>query len=200
MRAALILSALVVGCSRPPAATVEVRHLDGPRPPEWAARCRADGLAPPIAYQWKLAPTVRAVGWNPPLDQPALLVEIPHPDPRVAAWVECTVVGADRAQARGAASLNPPSVSAAPATAKPGELVTVRGSGFGVARNADDALWWVPAWGAARVADHACKGAAWSDAAVSACAPSTLGAGEWQLRVQASGSLALAPAPLKVTR
>jgi hypothetical protein len=73
-------------------------------------------------------------------------------------------------------------------------MVTVRGSGFGPARGSDDDLYFVSARGAVVAADADCRGAAWSDGAVSACVPpAALAAGAWQLRVQASGALALAP-------
>jgi hypothetical protein len=95
-------------------------------------------------------------------------------------------------------SLLAPAISAAPVAAKVGELVTVRGSGFGPEPIAGDGVWLVPARGASRVAEATCKGAAWSDTAVSACVPPSARGGVWQLRVQAGGELALAATPLSV--
>jgi hypothetical protein len=199
MRAALIFPAfVVVACSRPPAARVVVRPIDGPRPPQVVARCRVDGLAPPVQYHWRLVPGARTVGWNPPIDEASLWVEVPPPG--APAWIECVATGADKVDATGGASLVAPALSAVPAAAKAGDLVTVHGAGFGRTRNDDDALWLVPTWGAARVADHACKGAAWSEAAVTACLPPSLPPGNWQLRVQAAGSLALAATWTRVHR
>jgi hypothetical protein len=200
MRAAPILSALLLaGCTRPPAAHVAVRRLDGPRPPQVVARCRVDGLKPPIKYQWRLAPGVKQVGWTPPADEPTVLVQLPEPM-GAPVWAECVASGEGGVTVRAGASLIAPSISVATTAVRAGDVVTVRGAGFGVTRNDDDALWFVPRFGAARAADHACKQASWSDTVVSACAPASLPVGEWQLRVQAAGALALAAATTRVTR
>jgi hypothetical protein len=201
MRAALLLPVFVVvsgGCTRPPVVRVDARRLDGPRPAEVLLRCRAEGLRAPLKFQWKLAPAVKQIGWGAPTDEPTLLVQLPDNAGPVTPWAECAVTGDGNVTVRAARALVPPAVSAAPVKAAPGELVTVRGSGFGPSRNPDDAIYFVPAWGAARAADHACKGATWGDGAVSACVPASVGAGEWQVRVQTSGELAIAATPLKV--
>jgi hypothetical protein len=197
MRAAPILTAIfVAACARPPAAHISVRRLDGPRPPQVAARCRVDGLKPPIKYQWRFAPGAKQIAWGVPSDEPAALVQLPDAG---AAWAECVATGEGDVTVRAGASLIAPSIASAPASVKVGDVVTVRGAGFGPSRNEDDALWFVPAFGAARAADHACKRASWSDTAVSACVP-PLDGGPWQLRVQAADALALATSPTRVTR
>jgi hypothetical protein len=201
MRAALALSVVVLGgCARPPAVHVSVRRLDGPRPPEVVLRCHADGLKPPIKYQWHLGPLAKQVGWSAPTDEPALLAQIPEAPPPGSVWAECVATGDDHVTVRASRALVPAAIAAAPTRARPGELVTVRGSGFGPTRNLDDAIYFVPAWGAARAADHACKGASWSDGVVSACVPRDLAPGPWELRVQVGGELAIARAPVGVAR
>lgn len=195
MRAALVLTSVLLlgGCSRPPAAYLAVRRLDGPRPQQLLLRCRVDGLKPPIKYVWRVAPEVRPIF---SADEPTLLVQL-GPTP-VAPWAECTATAEDKVTARAARALASPTISASPSSAQPGQLLTVRGSGFGPARDPSSAIYFVPGWGRARAADHECKGASWSDAAISACVPRALAAGQWQLRVQAVDELAIARAPVVV--
>jgi hypothetical protein len=195
-------SFIALGCSRAPAAHIEVRRLEGPRPPQVLARCFVEGLARPVQYQWKLGPGVRTIGWNVPLTEPTVLVQLP--DNAVGTWAECSASGGDKRGVRVTASLVPPRIASAPTSARSGALIAVRGSGFGPVRGdrgADgnrDSLYFVSPRGAVHAADHGCAGAAWSDALVSACVPPALTAGSWQLRVQAGGELALATAPLTI--
>ena len=156
-----------------------------------------------MQYQWKLAPGVRTIGWNVPLTEPTVLVQLP--DNAVGnAWAECSASGSDKRAVRVTASLVPPRITSAPTTARPGALISVRGSGFGPIRGdrddrgGRDGLYFVSPRGAVHAADHGCAGATWSDALVSACVPPTLTAGSWQLRVQAGDELALAAAPLAI--
>jgi hypothetical protein len=208
LRAALLAHAFAVPCvlvaccalgacgrARVASVRVEARRLDGPRPAQWALRCRSDGLKPPVALQWRFSAGVKQVGPGVPSDEPVVLLQPPE---RGLAWAECAATGADGVIARGARSLAALSVSAAPATAKAGELVTVRGGGFGPSPSAGDGIWLVPSWGAALPADGSCKGAAWSDGAVSACVPAGARGRAWQVRVQISNEVALAPKPLVV--
>jgi hypothetical protein len=197
VRAALTLSAILLGgCTRTPFAHITQRRLDGPRPPQVMLRCRVSGLVPPIRYAWRFAPAVKQVGWQVPVDESVMLMTVPD-SPAQAAWAECTATGAGNVEVRAARALVAPVVTAAPVSARGGELVSVRGSGFGPSRNRDDAVWLVPAWGRARPLDHGCKGATWSDSHVSGCVPPSL-SGTWQLRVQAAGELAIAALPVKV--
>jgi hypothetical protein len=197
MRAALLVSAILVGgCSRPPAAQLTQRRLDGPRPPQLMLRCRATGLKPPVKYAWRFAPSVRQVGWQVPVDEAAMLVTIPDTPP-LPVWAECTATGEDKVEVRASRSLVAPTVTIASAAAHGGELVSVRGEGFGPQRSAGDGLWLVPGWGRARALDHACKGASWSDSVVIACVPPSL-SGTYELRLQTGGELASAPAPTVV--
>ncbi|MGZ3440786.1 MAG: hypothetical protein ACXVDD_14785 [Polyangia bacterium] len=192
----LLLTTLVAGgCSRTPSVRVEARRLDGPRPPQVSLRCRATGLKPPVKYQWRFPAGVRQIGWGVPQDEPTELVEPPASG---VAWAECAATGDDKKTVRATHSLAPLAVSAAPARAKVGELVTVRGSGFGPSPNEGDGIWLVPRFGAARAADVACKGASWSEVALSACVPPSARGASWQLRVQAAGELAVAAQPLVV--
>jgi hypothetical protein len=201
MRAALRLLVLVAastgGCHRPPHARIAVRRLDGPRPPQAEVRCLVDGLGAHPTYQWKLSPGLRGVGWNVPTDEPWLLVQLQGDSaPPGGSWAECDAADDAGRAARAAVSLFAPVIGSWPRTlvGRAGELVTVRGSGFGPARGDDDQLYFVGPRRAPFPADFACKGASWSDAAVSACVPAGgLGAGAWTLRVQASGALGLAP-------
>jgi hypothetical protein len=197
-RPALMLSALLLGgCTRTPLAHISQRRLDGPRPPQVMLRCRVSGLVPPIKYTWRFAPSLKQVGWNVPVDESVMLMTVPDAPMGQAPWAECTAVGAGNVEVRASRALVSPAVTAAPLVARGGELINVRGSGFGPARNRDDAVWLVPAWGRARALDHACKGAVWTDSQVMACVPTSL-TGTWRLRVQAAGELAIAPMPVKV--
>jgi len=173
---------------------VEAHRLDGPRPPQWVLRCRAAGLKAPVTYHWRFPAGVKQIGWGAPQDEPDELVQ---PPPSPPTWAECAATGADGVVLRAAHSLVPIAVSAAPATAKAGELITVRGAGFGPAPSGGDGIWLVPAWGAALPADN-CKGAAWGEAAVSACVPAAARGRTFELRVQSNEELAIAPRPLVV--
>ncbi len=210
MRAPLLpLSPLLIavslgglGCSRVPTARVSVRRLEGPRPPQVVARCVVAGLGRPVQYQWKLAPGLRGVGWNVPTNEATILVQLPE-NAAAVAWAECTASsgqdeGKSKRVVKATAALVPPRIAGAPKTAKPRELVSVRGGGFGPVRGDGDGLYFVSLGGEVRAADRDCAGAAWSDSAVSACVPPSLAPGSWQLRVQAGDELALAPTPLVI--
>lgn len=200
----LLLGTFVAfGCSRVPTARIAVRRLEGPRPPQVLARCLVEGLPHPIQYQWKLAPGLHGVGWNMPMTEATILVQLPpNADGGAVAWAECSATGgSDKAKrvVKATAALVPPRIASAPTSARPGDLVSVRGSGFGPARGDSDGLYFVSLRGDVRAADGSCAGAAWADAAVSACVPASMPAGSrWQLRVQAGEELALALAPLVV--
>src|SRR5438309_897825 len=145
MRAALLLSAILVGgCSRPPAAQITQRRLDGPRPPQVMLRCRTTGLEPPVKYAWRFAAPVKQVGWLVPVDEQAFLVTVPDPPPQPL-WAECTATGGGNVEVRASRALVAPSVKGAPARARAGELVSVRGEGFGPSRSTGDAVWLVRA-------------------------------------------------------
>ena len=174
---------------------VEAHALDGTRPPEWVLRCRADGLKPPVKTQWRFPAGVKQIGWGVPQDEPAELVQPPE---LVPAWGECTATGDDKRSVRATHAMVPLSVTAAPERAKVGELVTVRGTGFGPAAAGEDGVWLVPAWGAALVADATCKGAAWTPVSVSACIPAAARGRTFAVRVQANEELATAAKPLAV--
>ncbi len=174
---------------------VEAHRLDGPRPPEWVLRCRAEGLTPPVKYQWRFPAGVRQIGWGNLQDEPNELVQPPE---NAATWGECAATGAAGVVLRVTHSLVPLSVAAAPVSAKAGELVTVRGAGFGPSPSGGDGIWLVPASGAALPADATCKGAAWGEAAIAACVPAAARGRTFQLRVQSNDELALAPKPLVV--
>jgi len=177
---------------------VEAHALDGPRPPQWVFRCRADGLKPPVKYQWHFPPGVKQIGWGVPQDEPFELVQPPENAP--AAWGECTATGDDKRSARAVHAMVPLAISAAPVTAKVGELITVRGSGFGPSSSGEDGIWLVPAWGAAIVADSSCKGATWTPTSVSACVPPAARGRTFAVRVQVNEELASAKTPVVVAR
>ncbi|HEY2747004.1 MAG TPA: hypothetical protein VGL86_20415 [Polyangia bacterium] len=191
----LVAACCVAGaCTRVPSVRVEAHAVEGTRPTLWALRCFADGLPPPVKLSWRLSPGAKPVA-GAPQDEP---VDFVQPPGRDVAWAECAATGADNKTVRATHSLVAIAVNAAPAAAKAGALVTVRGSGFGPWANADDRLWLVPPWGRAFAADSSCKGAAWTDAAVTACVPAAARGKSWQLRVQAADTLAIAPKPLVV--
>ncbi|HEX4460401.1 MAG TPA: hypothetical protein VIA18_20630 [Polyangia bacterium] len=199
----LLGSLAAFGCSRVPTARVAVRRLEGPRPPQVVARCLVEGLPRPIQYQWKLAPGLHGVGWNPPLNEATVLVQLPtNADSGAVAWAECSATGGDdkaKRVVKATAALVPPRIASAPKSAKPRELVTVRGNGFGPTRGDGDGLYFVSPRGDVHAADGNCAGATWADSAVSACVPASLAPGSrWQLRVQAGDELALTAAPLVV--
>ena len=202
-RAAPLLAASLMSCAGPPSARITQRRLDGPRPAQAIIRCVVDGrLKPPVKIKWQLQPDVKQIGWGVPSDDEAeLLVQIPDRPP---AWAACTAWGSDGVTVKAERALTMPTIAAAPEKVKAGERVTVAGSGFGRARGDGDGVYLVPAWGAARPLDHACKGAAWTDTSITACLPPSLAAslpaGPLELRVQAADELARAPRPLVVTR
>ena len=72
-----------------------------------------------------------------------------QPPERNVSWAECTATGADGVVLHASHALEPIAISAAPATAKVGELIAVRGGGFGPSANPEDAVWLVPPWGTA---------------------------------------------------
>ena len=192
----LVAACCVAGaCSRAPSVRVEAHPVEGTHPAQWALRCVADGLKPPVKVQWRFPAGVKQIGWGVPQDEP---VELVQPPERQATWAECAATGSDNVLVRATHSLVPIAVGAAPATAKAGELITVRGSGFGATPNLDDRIWLVPPFGRAFSADASCKGATWSDAAVTACVPAAARGRSWQVRVQAADTLAIAPKPLVV--
>jgi len=191
----LLSVAVSVGaCSRAPSLRVEAHPLDGTRPPQWVLRCQARGLKEPVKYQWRFPAGVKQIGWGAPQDEPTELVQPPE---LAASWGECAATGADGVVLRAAHSMMPPSVSAAPQTARVGELVVVRGAGFGPSPSGEDGIWLVPSWGAA-IRAESCKGAAWGDAAVSACVPAAARGKRWLVRVQSNETLVTAPKPLVV--
>jgi hypothetical protein len=191
----VIIVAISMGaCSRTPSLRVEAHPLDGTRPPQWVLRCQARRLKEPVKYQWRFPAGVKQIGWGVPQDEPTELVQPPETQ---AAWGECTATGADGVVVRASHSMMPASVSAAPAAAKVGELIVVRGAGFGPSPSGEDGIWLVPPWGAAIRADD-CKGASWGDAAVSACVPKAARGKSWLVRVQSNETLVSAPKPLAV--
>jgi len=187
--------ALAGACSRAPSVRIEGHPVDGTRPTLWLLRCIADGFVAPVKTQWKLAVGVKPVGGNVPLDESTTIVQPPE---RMPAWAQCTVTGADGTSTHAVHSLTPIAIGAAPTTAKVGELLLVRGSGFGNEPNRGDGVWLVPPWGRALAADATCKRATWSDAAVSACVPAAARGRTWSVRVQSADTLAIAPKPLVV--
>jgi hypothetical protein len=191
-----------MGCAGSPSARISERRLDGPHPAQAIIRCVTDGLKPPIKFQWKLEPSVKQIGWGVPSeDEESLLVQVLDREAaRAGEWARCTATGSDGVIVSAERSLNPPLITAAPVKARAGEKITVRGSGFGPTRASDDAIFLVPAWGAAHALDHACKGAEWSESAITACLPPSLAAGPLELRVQSGGELARAAAPLVIAR
>jgi hypothetical protein len=156
---------------------------------------------PPVKIAWKLANNVTQVGFGvPSADERALLVQLPDS----GAWARCTATGKTGPGVTAERSLNPPLIINAPTKLKLGdkvpEKVMLQGRGFGPTRGPDDAVYLVPGWGAAQALDHQCKGAAWSDSSITACLPASVPAGPFELRVQAGDELALAAAPVVVTR
>jgi hypothetical protein len=190
-----VVALLTTGCSRAPDGEISLRRLEGPRQPHFVLRCEVQDLQPPIHYQWRFSPSVKTVG-NVPTTEAATLVSAPEPPSGL--FAECTATDANNRMVQRSRALAVPAIGAAPASARVGELISVRGSGFGPSRNPGDALWFVPPRGAARAADHACKGASWADAVITACVPPSVRGGRWQLRVQAADDLGLAPTPTAV--
>ena len=174
---------------------VEGHVVEGTRPPQWALRCLADGLKEPVKLQWRFPAGVKQIGGGAPQDE---AIELVQPPERNISWAECAATGADGVTVRASHALEPIAIGAAPTTARVGELITVRGGGFGPTANPDDAVWLVPPWGHALAADATCKGAVWGDAAVSVCVPKEARGRTWLVRVQSSETLATAPKPLVV--
>jgi hypothetical protein len=186
-----------MSCAGSPSARISERRLDGPRPTQAIIACETEGLLPPVKIAWKLHADVHQVGFGVPSDnERVLLVQVPEKN----VWAQCAATGRDGVVVKAERALNPLAITSAPTKLKAGDKVTVQGSGFGRARGPDDAVYLVPAWGAARPLDHQCKGAAWSESSITACLPPSLPSGPLQLRVQAGDELALVAAPLQVTR
>lgn len=200
LRSALRLSLFIAAaglagaCSRAPSLRVEAHALDGTRPPQWVLRCETQNFKGPVKVQWRFPAGVKQIGWGTPQDEPTELVQPPE---TTASWGECTATGADGVVLRASHSMVPISISAAPATAKVGELFVVRGAGFGPSPSGEDGIWLVPPRGAAIAADN-CKGASWGEAAVSACVPAAARGRTWLVRVQSNETLATAQKPLVV--
>ena len=178
--------AALAGCGQP-RAWLEAERLEGTRP-EWVIlRCRISGFPARPRFSWKLPGGVRTTS-NQPMDESALLVQV-NDNLRTAETVECTAGSEkDPPQASAQLSLGPLTPSAAKIAAN---QLTVDGSGFG-AQAGDDAVWLVPPRGRAVRADHACKGAAWSENHIVACLPA-LSQKSYQVRVQSGGRLGLGP-------
>jgi hypothetical protein len=197
---AAVSALFLCACSpSPPTVKVVVRRLDGPRPPQILSRCITEGYEGRLSYHWRFPKEAHPVGVA--ADEDTILLLIPEPPYSITPWVECTVTDSRQRHGKASGALMPAEITSAPARAKTSELITVRGSGFGPERNGDEGIWFVPAAGAfgrSRLADHDCKGAAWSDTSVSACVPPSLAPGAWQLRLQATGALARASAPIRI--
>jgi len=175
---------------------IEARPVDGTRPAQWLVRCFADGLKAPVTLLWRFPAGVKQIGGAVPRDEPTALVQPPDRGP---SWAECEATGSDGVPVHANHPLAPIAAGAGPVTARAGDLVTVRGSGFGPSPNPGDAVWLVPPGpGRALVADARCKGASWSELAVSVCVPTAARGRTWQVRVQAAETLATAPKPLVV--
>jgi hypothetical protein len=129
-----------------------------------------------------------------PLDKDVLLVWVEPPT--TGQWAECTAIDDAGPVAKSKVSIAPIMISSAPRTARVGDAITVRGSGFGATRD-ESTIWLVPRFGIARDADHDCANATWSDTAITACLPPAM-RGQVSLRVQSGARLAIAPDPLVV--
>jgi hypothetical protein len=191
LRGLLLVAATAVapaphGC-RAPSARLEVLRFEATRPELLVLRCRATGFRLRPRYSWKLPTGVRAFTSGEVTDEDALQVQVAD-GARGALDVECTALDEpDVATAR--VRLGAGQVTAAKAAA--GQL-TVDGSGLGEERGPDDAVWLIPARGAALRADHDCKSATWSDGRVVACLP-PLAPKCYQVRVESGGRLLLGP-------
>jgi hypothetical protein len=183
---------LAAGCAgdAAPELWIETARLLGGRGEHVQVRCRTSGLVEPIVYSWAPGPAV-GVAMSGPRDGAALLVTVPASAQPAQAFIGCTAVDANNRKLQRQISLAPVTISAARAE---GRVLTVEGSGFGASRAPEDAVWLIPHGGAARAADHGCKGAAWSDARIVACVPP----GRFEVRVQSAGRLGRMTAPTEI--
>jgi hypothetical protein len=174
------------GC-RAPRASLQVERYGG-KPEMVLLRCRVSGVSHP-RYEWTIGNALHTVGWSPPRDQPALLVTLDAKAQPPALAASCRATGDDGVIAEAATELAPISVRTVTPPKRPGEPLSVEGGGFGANRGADDALWLRPEGGARVAADHACKGASWSDGKILACLPPGMN-GRIDVRVESGGRLA----------
>ena len=174
--------------------------VDGPRPPQWAAalpRRRAEGAGEVCSGASRAG--VKQIGWGVPQRRG---------DRAGAAARARRHLGRVRGHRRRRRHRCARRTRSAPIAiarragdgARSGELITVRGGGFGPSANARRRRVARAAVGPrASPPMHACKGAAWSDAVVSACVPAAARGRSWQLRVQVGGDARRgAPKPLVV--
>jgi hypothetical protein len=183
----LLVLLVVTGCGQP-RAWMEAERLEGTRP-EWVVlRCRISGFPARPRFSWKLPPGVHPISTSQPLDEGALLVQL-NDNLRSSEVVECTA-GSDKDPPTATAQLALGPCTPASAKIAAGQLI-VDGNGFGD-KGAADAVWLVPARGRALRADHACKGASWTETHIVACLPK-LAAKSYQVRVESAGRLALGP-------
>src|SRR5581483_3518684 len=194
--AATAASTAPSGCGRLRGARVDVTRVETVRPEHAILRCLVDGGRAPIAYSWRLTPGIHQAGYGVPGDEAAMLVTVEPIKTTQAGLVTCTASDASGQSVSASVALGPMAITRA--AAGPG-TITVEGSGFGV-RGADDAVWLVPARGAALMADSSCKQASWADAKIVACVPPPDGRVR-EVRVESGGRLALAPSgPVELER
>jgi hypothetical protein len=197
IRLLLLAAAAWCGCARSaePEVWIEASRLVGTRNDQVLVRCRQSGLAEPLVYAWTLGSAAGGGPGSSIRDQPALLLSSAPNAVAANTQVTCTISDAGGRKLSASVLLGQIAVSAARLDH---ETLVAEGSGFGPTRGADDAIWLVPARGAARPADHACKDAVWSDARIVACRPPSLLPGRYEVRVQSTGRLGRAAAPLVI--
>jgi hypothetical protein len=185
------LLVLLAGCGAP-RARIAVERLPGTRPELVVLRCQALGLKKPH-YDWTFGASVHQVGWGAPRDEAALFVSLDKGPPALLS-VSCRASEEKEQGGRSvdaATSLAPIVFKSATAPKRIGELVVVEGSGFGGKPLDGDALWLIPPRGDRLALDHGCKGAAWTDAKITACLPpQPQPPGRYELRLESGGRLA----------
>src|SRR5581483_11593151 len=179
------LVALLAGCGAP-RARIAVERLPGTRPELVLLRCQAIGLKKP-KYEWTIGSSVHQVGWGAPRDEAALFVSLDKGAPANLS-VSCRASEEGGRSLEASTSLAPIAIKSASAPKRAGDLVVVEGSGFGAKPLDGDALWLIPPRGNRVPLDHACKGASWTDAKITACLPAQP-PGRYELRLQSGGRL-----------
>ena len=195
------LTALLVttGCTRPPAARLEVTPLPGA--PDLRLWCRHRGLHPPVTVLWRLGGAMRQLGAGP-RDMEFLDVVGPGPSPRAGLWeVRCEATDVDGVKVEAATSLLPPRlqeltldgtpVLAATPRAASGTLM-LRGAELGTKRGPEDGVWLAPSRGAPislpAPGDPSCPTATWSANQITTCLL-PVAARSYEVRVQTGGRL-----------
>ena len=185
-----MLVCVAVGCGRqgmePSGAHIEATILSETKPEQMVLTCAADELRPPLKVRWQLT-GLKQVGWLPPTTEPWIMVS---PAAHGMVRAECTATDAGGRQASAARAFGPLSISSVvPSDLKPGTLIEVRGFGFSGDKELDAIYLAALDQDQVLPANGRCKRASFGENKLVVCAPPSIPAGRYELRVQSGGRL-----------